>query len=200
MKKQQIIGVLLAIIIIVLAAVTFFVPSGMEKITENYSVFGTTHSVTTQVNSTLFGAKTGNSQLASWSNISSSFKGTSVSGKINNGVDLVYGAIATLVLGIISALAWLVFSILDQESKRRKLKLTLPVLTGIFLLLTVVLYYIGVTSIFSAFLSYSSTSGISTSTSFGLLIGGYLIVAGIVLSFIGAAFSFGGKAPANKTA
>ncbi len=189
MESNKIVGVVLAIIIIAMALVAFMVPSGTDKTVATFSYNGHKISQTLITNSSLFGITPEKGNFDSWSNYSSATANSPNSGQINGGIDMVYVSIATLAIGLILAVLWLVFSFVQIDFFEKKFKFLLPLLAGIFFLITIIVYYMGISAIVSGSTPPNSANFSSTS-SIGLLLGGYLVVAALVLSFVGTALSF----------
>ncbi len=189
MNQKVLIGALLALLVLVLAGLSIAVP--MSSANLNTTIGG--HSNTLGMNATFFGG-TSNGTYTSWSNLSSSTSGSSQSSQINGGITLIYISLAMTILGMIFAILWLVGLFIKLPASAKRIFVWMPVLAGILLLISVVLFNVGASSIVNALTADVNAAisgfGGSASSTLSLSYGSYLIIVGLVLSFAGSALAF----------
>ncbi len=125
---------------------------------------------------------------------------TSYSASSNAGMSLVYISLVTMIIALLVALVWLVYSLIELPFLApikeiglppivKKLVPWSPLLAGIFLLLTVILYYLGISTIMNS-VSSKIPSGSSITFSWGLAVGGWMIVLALILCFVSVAMPY----------
>ena len=178
----KILGIVLGIITIVLIAVTFFVNLGTS--TEKVSILGNSYSYTT--NSTFFGT-IHNGHFSSWANGTTGFTGSALN-KANSGIDMIYASMATIIIAAVFAVIGII-AVFGKSSKIMKnMNFIAPIVSAIFIIVTIVLYYDGAVDIVNAKVStlfYSS----SLTTTVSLAIGAYLAIAAVIVEFLAAGFN-----------
>ena len=175
----KILGIVLGIITIVLIAVTFFVNLGTS--TEKVSILR--YSSTT--NSTFFGT-INNGNFSSWTNHTTGLTGSALN-KANSGIDMIYASMATIIIAAVFAVIGIV-AIFGKSSKIMKnMSFIAPIVSAILIIVTIVLYYEGASTVISAITSGIPSSLITTTVS--LAIGAYLAIAAVIVEFLAAVFN-----------
>ena len=180
-KLGKILGVVLGIITIVLIAVTFFVNLG--TVTEKVSILG--HSSSSTTNSTFFGTIY-NGHFSSWAKGTTGLTGSALN-KANSGIDMIYASMATIIIAAVFAIIGIV-AVFGKSSKIMKnMSFIAPTVSAILIIVTIVLYYEGASTVISALTSGIPPSLITTTVS--LAIGAYLAIAAVVVEFLAAGFN-----------
>lgn len=187
---DKVIGIALGIIAIVLIAITFFVDLAS-------ATFKTANITVESANTTFYGLSfTGHygSYSSSWSNLTSGLTGSQLS-KVSGGVDMIYASMATMILAAIFAALGIITVFGKSSGTIKKLSLLFPIISAILIIMTIVLYYEGATTITGAL-----TSGIGLTTTISLAVGAYLAIVALILELLIVIFNFlgFGKAKASK--
>ena len=181
MDKQKLAKIVIPILIIILIGLSFALPEAEPSITGTYSgVSSTSYS-----NTSFFGMTTGSS-FNSWSNYSSAaakYMSSSEAAAVSGGVGMIYASLAFAILALLIALACLVFNFVDTPGPLKGKELVFPVIGAIFLILTIGLYYAGVSAVLNAFVS-GFPSTVKYTTGFSLSYGAYLIILALVLNIV----------------
>ena len=186
---DKIIGLLLGIIALVLIAITFFV--NLATITDKVSYLGLSYTSTT--NTTFFGSSTGG-HFSSWSNLTNGMTGSGLA-KATSGVDMIYASMATMILAAIFVILGIMTAFGKGPGMVKKFSVLFPIISAIFIILTIVLYYEGASTILS---SFSLPPYVTTTIS--LAVGAYLAIVALILELLIVIFNFlgFGKAKASK--
>ena len=178
----KLLGIVFGIITIVLIAVTFFVNLGTS--TEKVSFLGNSSSYTT--NSTFFGT-IHNGHFSSWANGTTGLTGSALN-KANSGIDMIFASMATIIIAAVFAVIGIV-AVFGKSSKIMKnMNFIAPIVSAIFIIVTIVLYYYGAVDVVNAKVSALPYSSFVTTT-ISLAIGAYLAIAAVILEFLAAGFN-----------
>ena len=183
----KILGIVLGIITIVLIAVTFFVNLGTY--TANFTRLGITISQYT-TNTTYFGS-TSSGHFRSWGNITNGMTGATLN-KANTGIDMIYASIGTMIVALLFAIIGIV-AVFGKSSKIMKnMNFIAPIVSAIFIVVTIVLYYEGALTVAKAITStyiFPSIEKITVTSTTSLAIGAYLAIAAVIVEFLAAVFN-----------
>ena len=174
-------GIVFGIITIVLIAVTFFVNLGTVTLKGTYLGYTISYSS----NTTYFGATT-SGHFSAWSNATKGMTGSALN-KANTGIDMIYASMATIIIAAVFAIIGIV-AVFGKSSKIMKnMSFIAPTVSAILIIVTIVLYYEGASTVISAITSGIPSSLITTTVS--LAIGAYLAIAAVIVEFLAAGFN-----------
>ena len=180
-KLGKILGIVFGIITIVLIAVTFFVDLGTVTLKGSY--LGYTTSLT--INTTYFGT-INSGHFSAWSNATNGMTGSALN-KANTGIDMIYASIGTMIVALLFAIIGIV-AVFGKSSKIMKnMSFIAPIVSAILIIVTIILYYEGASTVISAITSGIPSSLITTTVS--LAIGAYLAIAAVIVEFLAAGFN-----------
>ncbi|MHB8396884.1 MAG: hypothetical protein ACYDAZ_03770 [Thermoplasmataceae archaeon] len=119
-----------------------------------------------------------------FSNPSANYLRPSVAAAVSTGVDVIYTSLACAILAFLVSLVYLIFAFINPPRRLKGKELLFPEIGLILLVMTLGLYYAGVSYAYNAFISSSSSPSNRYTSSFSPLYGTDLLILALALNIV----------------